>query len=183
MDSKTVPKMNKFDRNILLRLERHICRLHQQLHDCENARFHRHFENNDQLQEMTEMTKRSIEMYERTIARKIDSGEMKISADENELNLQSVLGARDENEREESEFREIFGLFAKKDLDGLRERLSEIERETRLGRRLGAKAVDEKFEILFLLRKLGASVSEEEEQWLHENERDSDRDFIAIVDN
>jgi hypothetical protein len=129
---------------------------------------------------MTEMTKRSIEMYERTIARKIDSGEMKISADENELNWQSL---RDEDEREESEFREIFGLFAKKDLDGLRERLSEIERETRLGRRLGAKAVDEKFEILFLLRKLGASVSEEEEQWLRENERDSDRDFIAIVDN
>jgi len=126
------------------------------------------------------MTKRSIEMYERTIARKIDSGEMKISADENELNWQSL---RDEDEREESEFREIFGLFAKKDLDGLRERLSEIERETRLGRRLGAKAVDEKFEILFLLRKLGASVSEEEEQWLRENERDSDRDFIAIVDN
>ena len=68
-------------------------------------------------------------------------------------------------------------------MDGLRERLSEIERETRLGRRLGAKAVDEKFEILFLFRKLGASVSEEEEQWLRENERDSDRDFIAIVDN
>ena len=64
---------------------------------------------------------------------------------------------------------EILLMFARRDVEMLRERMQTVEQEERLGKIKKKKGVNERTEILVALKKLGANLSEREARFLKDN--------------
>ncbi|KAK3106584.1 hypothetical protein FSP39_023101 [Pinctada imbricata] len=78
---------------------------------------------------------------------------------------------------------EVIRLFAKKQPGQLRQRLSEISRDAKIGKIQQSTATAQSVEILTALKKLGESLSPEEEAYLQENSSASLKQFEQVSGN
>ncbi|XP_041377839.1 protein LZIC-like [Gigantopelta aegis] len=75
---------------------------------------------------------------------------------------------------------EVIRLFAKKQPGQLRQRLSEIKRDAKIGKMPQNVATDQSVEILTALKKLGETLSAEEEDFLQSNSSTSLKEFTKV---
>ncbi|UJR28390.1 hypothetical protein I4U23_009631 [Adineta vaga] len=78
---------------------------------------------------------------------------------------------------------EVIRFFAKKQPVQLRNRLAEIERDTKVGKLNGAEGARQKREILDALRKLGESLTPEEEIYLKQYSDGGNVGFAKMSDS
>ncbi|KAL5015098.1 hypothetical protein ScPMuIL_009368 [Solemya velum] len=75
---------------------------------------------------------------------------------------------------------EVIRMFAKKQPGQLRERLADINRDSKIGKIPKETAVQQSVEILTALKKLGESLSAEEEAYLQANSSSSLKEFEQV---
>ncbi|ESO89981.1 hypothetical protein LOTGIDRAFT_218451 [Lottia gigantea] len=75
---------------------------------------------------------------------------------------------------------EVIKLFAKKQPGQLRQRLAEIQRDTKIGKMSSDIATDQSVEILTALKKLGETLTHEEEAYLQSNSSASLKQFEKV---
>ncbi|XP_043222823.1 protein LZIC-like [Amphibalanus amphitrite] len=73
---------------------------------------------------------------------------------------------------------EIIGLFARRQPEGLRQRLSQLERDHRLGHLAEESFSQQRLEILSALKKLGEPLTPEEVHFMTTNTTDDLRQFL-----
>lgn len=78
---------------------------------------------------------------------------------------------------------EVIRMFAKKQPGQLRQRLSEISRDEKIGKIPHSQAVGQSVEILTALKKLGETLTPEEEAYLQANSSTSLRQFEQVSSN
>lgn len=78
---------------------------------------------------------------------------------------------------------EVIRLFAKKQPGQLRQRLSEISRDAKIGKIPKEVATEQSVEILTALKKLGDDLSPEEENYLQNNSSASLKEFEKVSGN
>ncbi|KAH3817288.1 protein LZIC-like [Dreissena polymorpha] len=78
---------------------------------------------------------------------------------------------------------EVIRMFAKKQPGQLRQRLSEISRDEKIGKIPHSQAVGQSVEILTALKKLGETLTPEEEAYLQANSSTSLRQFEQVSGN
>lgn len=75
---------------------------------------------------------------------------------------------------------EVIRMFAKKQPGQLRQRLAEIRRDEKVGKLSGDVATQQSVEILTALKKLGESLTPEEESYLQSNSSASLKQFEQV---
>lgn len=75
---------------------------------------------------------------------------------------------------------EVIRMFAKKQPGQLRQRLAEIRRDEKVGKLSGDIATQQSVEILTALKKLGESLTPEEESYLQSNSSASLKQFEQV---
>ncbi|EFA86633.1 leucine zipper containing protein [Heterostelium album PN500] len=78
---------------------------------------------------------------------------------------------------------EVIKLFAKKDQGQLRNKLANIQRDVKLGKLSKDSYIDQSLEILVALKKLGFTLSPEEENFLEQHKSRSMSDFEKASSN
>ncbi|XP_060593619.1 protein LZIC-like [Ruditapes philippinarum] len=78
---------------------------------------------------------------------------------------------------------EVIRMFAKKQPGQLRDRLAEIQRDEKIGKIPKSQAVGQSVEILTALKKLGETLSPEEEAYLQSNSSASLKEFEKVSEN
>jgi len=78
---------------------------------------------------------------------------------------------------------EVIRFFAKKQPVQLRNRLAEIERDIKIGRLNGADGARQKKEILDALRKLGETLTADEETYLKQYSDSGNANFAKMTDS
>ncbi|KAK3583405.1 hypothetical protein CHS0354_040371 [Potamilus streckersoni] len=75
---------------------------------------------------------------------------------------------------------EVIRMFAKKQPGQLRQRLAEINRDSKIGKIAKSLAVEQSVEILTALKKLGETLTPEEEAFLQSNSSASLKEFEKV---
>jgi hypothetical protein len=76
---------------------------------------------------------------------------------------------------------EVIKLFAEKQNGGLRQRVHEIERDFKIGTISKDEHVARKVELLGALKRLGETLSSEDEKFLSDNVSDSMKHFVEVA--
>jgi ABC-type transporter Mla subunit MlaD len=154
------------------KLEDQLDRLVAQLTDLEECR-------EDLEEEEYEETKREtleqLEEFNKSL-QKLISGDMTLvdSLNAMQLAIQAAISQAFKTP-------DVIRLFAKKQPDQLRVRLSQIERDAKIGKTSQDEILQQKTEILTALRKLGETLEPAEDAFLQANASQSLKEFEKVA--
>lgn len=153
------------------RLEEQLDRLVAQLSDLEECRAEL---DEDEYEETKRETLEQLREFQQSLA-KIVSGDMTLVDQLSGMQLAIQAAISDA-------FRtpEVIRMFAKKQPDQLRERLSQLQRDAKIGRLTEDELAPQKLEILAALKKLKASLLPEEEHYLEKHASKALLDFDQV---
>lgn len=152
-------------------LEEQLERLMQQLTDVEELKDDL---DPDEYEETKKETIEQLKEFKESLDKMV-GGDLSLVDDLNSMQL-AIQAAISEAFKTP----EVIRLFAKKQPGQLRERLSEISRDEKIGKIGHGQAVSQSVEILTALKKLGETLSSEEEQYLQANSSTSLREFEQV---
>uniref|UniRef100_G3MMM8 Beta-catenin-interacting ICAT domain-containing protein n=2 Tax=Amblyomma TaxID=6942 RepID=G3MMM8_AMBMU len=155
------------------RLEEQLDRLVAQLSDLEELRAEL---DQDEYEETKSDTLEQLREFQQYLA-KIVSGDMTLVDQLSGMQLAIQAAISDA-------FRtpEVIRMFARKQPDQLRERLSQLQRDAKIGRLSEDELAPQKLEILAALKKLKASLLPEEELYLEKHASKALLDFDQVGD-
>ncbi|XP_037090453.1 protein LZIC-like [Pollicipes pollicipes] len=165
MDSRGVNETVKLQKNLSDQLDR----LMAQLQDLEDSK--------DELdaEEYNETRQETIEQLKEFQQKLSDFSEGNISLvnqfGATQLAIQAAI-------TEAFRTPEIIGLFARRQPQGLRDRLAQLTRDHRLGKLADEAFAQQRLEILSALKKLGEALSAEEVLFMSTNTTDDLRQFM-----
>ncbi|KAH6940601.1 hypothetical protein HPB50_003001 [Hyalomma asiaticum] len=153
------------------RLEEQLDRLVAQLSDLEECRAEL---DEDEYEDTKRETLEQLREFQQSLA-KIVSGDMTLVDQLSGMQLAIQAAISDA-------FRtpEVIRMFAKKQPDQLRERLSQLQRDAKIGRLSEDELAPQKLEILAALKKLKASLLPEEEHYLEKHASKALLDFDQV---
>lgn len=156
------------------RLEEQLDRLVAQLADLDECRAEL---DRDEYEETKADTLEQLREFQQSLA-KIVSGDMTLVDQLSGMQL-AIQAAISEAFRTP----EVIRMFAKRQPEQLRERLSQLERDAKVGRLAATELGPQKLEILAALRKLGARLLPEEELHLEAHAGRALLDFDRVADD
>ena len=156
------------DERLRANAEGQIARLTQELADLEDAELLAELEATDaEREELAEATREALERWRETLERWSSGGNAMLSTQ-----LENAKWATRMAIKNAFQTPEILKLFARRDVESLRERCERLKEDERLLKVDVKGASKERTEILIALRKLGTKLSEEETQFLKKNLND-----------
>ncbi|XP_077998336.1 protein LZIC-like [Glandiceps talaboti] len=153
-------------------LEEQLDRLMAQLSDLEECREDL---DDDEYEETKSETLEQLKELKETLA-KITHGDMSLVDELNSMQL-AIQAAISQAFKTP----EVIRLFAKKQPGQLRQRMAEIERDTKVGKLTQDVCTQQKVEILTALKKLGDKLSPSEEAFLTTNSNEALNDFEQVT--
>eukprot|EP01112_Ceratiomyxa_fruticulosa_P021933 TRINITY_DN788_c0_g1_i1.p1 TRINITY_DN788_c0_g1~~TRINITY_DN788_c0_g1_i1.p1 ORF type:complete len:485 (-),score=142.16 TRINITY_DN788_c0_g1_i1:126-1388(-) len=155
-------------------VEDQLNRLLAQLQDLEELR---EDIDDDEYEETKQDTLEQMKEFEATL-KKMMAGDMTLISE-----LGSVQLAIRAAISQAFKTPEVIKLFAKKDQGQLRNRLANLQRDTKLGKISRDVFTEQAVEVLSALAKLGETLSAEENSFLEENKSKSIADFESVEGN
>ncbi|XP_078486813.1 protein LZIC [Ciona intestinalis] len=154
-------------------LQDQIDRLVQQLADLEESK-------DDLEDEYEEMKSETIEQLKevRESLQKMVKGDVSLVDDVNAMQIAIQAAISDAFKTPE-----VIRLFAKKEPGQLRTRLSGIERDFKIGKLVKDDYIQQKVEILTAVKKLGDTLTTEEQMFLSQNSSTSLSNFQNVDDS
>ncbi|KAF8796120.1 protein LZIC-like [Argiope bruennichi] len=167
MSSRGLSETNKLKHNLEEQLDRLVSQL-SDLEECESDM------DEDEFAEAKAETVDQLREFNATLS-KIMSGNMTLV---DELgNMQLAIQAAISNAFKTPE---VIRMFAKKQPGQLRERLSELERDAKIGKLSQDALNQQKIEILFVLKKLGEDLNPSEAHFLQLHSTATMKEFEQI---
>jgi len=165
MDSRGVNETEKLRKNLSDQLDR----LMAQLQDLEDSKEELDAE---EYSETRAETLDQLREFQQRLAR-LSAGDLSL-VDQFSATQLAIQAAVTEAFRTP----EIIGLFARRQPEALRQRLTQLARDHRLGKLADDAFTQQRLEILSALKKLGESLSTDEVQFMSTNTTDDLRQFL-----